>query len=275
MKEKHLYAIILVLALALAIVTTYLFTIVLPYTQRLASRVEPQGGGVWSSVEKSYPVRITWEQQGAQLRTIAVTGWGRASAKPNQAKLSLGVMSQETTATEALAKNSESMNNVIEALKASGIPEEDIETSGFSIYPRYSSYGETLIGFEVNHMLKITTTKLDGVGEIIDRAVEAGANRVQMVYFTFTEDKLNELRELARQGAVEDAKVRAETIADSLEIKIIGVAGATEETGYYPSPYYYEYSLYVPAAPIPAPSPIMPPTEVEVTVMIRVTYIIE
>jgi len=70
-------------------------------------------------------------------------------------------------------------------------------------------------------------------------------------------------------------KSQGGTTAASLGVKIIRVASA-DETGYYLSPYYYDYgySFAVPA-PIPAPPRIMPPTEVEVTVTIRVTYIIE
>ena len=263
MKEKHLYAIILVLALALASVVGYVIAL-FPQSQRV------EYGG--TSERTGAPIVVyALGGQEAQLRTIAVTGVGRASAKPNQAQLRVGARSQETTATEALAKNAESMNMVIEALKGMGIPEKDIETAYFSVYPRYSTYGETIIGFEATHMLSVTTTNLDKVGEIIDKAIGAGANSVEGIYFTFTEDKLQELNEQARQRAVEDAKAKAETTAASLGVKIIGVASA-DETGYYPTPRYYEYAF---VAPIPAPTPIMPPTEVEVTVTIQVTYIIE
>jgi len=269
LREKQLYALILVLAIALAGVVGCVIALVLPIQS--SARASAEYGRL--SEPTGVPIVYAVEGQEAQLRTIAVTGMGRASAKPNQAQLRLGARSQETTATETLAKNAESMNKVIGALKGMGIPEKDIETSYFSLYPRYSTYGETLIGFEATHMLSVTTTSLDKVGEIIDGAVEAGANSVGGVYFTFTEDKFQELNEQARQGAVEDAKAKAETIATSLAVKIIGVASATEETGYYPSPYYYPYDIAVIGAS--PPTPIMPPTEVEVTVTIRVTYIIE
>ncbi len=253
-KEKQLYGIILVLAVALAGVSGYLIAVV-QYNQH--------------SEPEFYPI-IGGQEQGTQLRTIAVAGLGRASAKPNLAELRLGAVTQATTATEALTKNAESMNKVIGALKAMGIPEDDIETSRFGLYPRYSS-GGYLIGFETTHVLRVTTPNLDKVGQIIDRAVEAGANRVEGVYFTFTNEKLQELNNLARQGAVKDAKAKAETIANTLGVKIVGVAAATEETYYY-YPYRYEALLDVAAVP---PTPIMPPTEVEITVMVKVTYIIE
>ena len=264
-RGKQLYGIILVLAVALASVGGYLVAVV-QQGQRGQYSQSPQ-----YSEPRVYPVIIGGSEQGAQLRTIAVAGLGRASAKPNQAELRLGAVTEATTATEALAKNAEFMNKVIGALKAMGIPEEDIETSRFGLYPKYSSYGRTIIGFEVTHMLRVTTTSLDKVGQIIDGAVGAGANRVEGVYFTFTKEKIEELKTLARQGAVEDARAKAETIAESLGVTIIGVASATEETYHYP--YRRLIETYA-TAPVP-PTPIMPPTEVEITVMVRVTYIIE
>jgi len=262
-REKQLYGIIIVLAVALASLSGYLVAL-FQQGQHVQYCASPE-----YNETKLYPI-VVGEEQGTQLRTIAVTGLGRASAKPNQAELRLGAVTEATTATEALTKNADSMNKVIEALKAMGIPEEKIETSYFGLYPKYSSYG-TLVGFEVTHMLRVTTTSLDKAGQIIDGAVEAGANRVEGVYFTFTKDKTEELNTLARQRAVDDARAKAETIAKSLLVKIIGVASATEETYYYP--YSGRFEVY--PTPAPPPTSIMPPTEVEITVMIRVTYIIE
>ena len=265
-REKQLYAIVLVLAVTLAGTIGYLSALVV---------LVPPGANSGEYTESSqYELSFPSALVGSEQRTISVAGLGRASAKPNQIELRLGVETQETNATDALEKNAELMDRLIGALKGMGILEEDIETSRFSIHPRYTTYGNKLIGFEVNHMLRVVTTNLDQVGQLIDRAVEAGANRVEGVYFTFTKDILQGLTELARQWAVEDARSRAETIADSLGVEIIGVASA-DETSYYPSSYYEGISFAV-TAPAPAPpTPIMPPTEVEVTVMIRVVFMIE
>jgi len=212
---------------------------------------------------------ITNEQgQGTSLKTIVVTGLGEVAAKPSLAELRLGASTQAPTATEALANNAEVMNRVIEALKSMNIPAEDIETSRFNLRPRYSSYGGTLIGFEVTHLLRVTTTDMDGVGRIIDEAVDAGANKIEMICFTIAKDELEDLNTLARQRAVEDARAKAGIIADSLGVKIVGVAGAVEEAY---TPYRgYEYLDVAVAA-----TPIMPPTELQITVAVKVTFMIE
>lgn len=210
-----------------------------------------------------------YSAQGKQLRTIVVTGLGRASAKPDKAELRLGVSTQAATATEALTKNAESMNRVIETLKIMGILEKDIETSRFTLRPKYEPRREKLVGLEAVHILRVTTTNLDRVGEIIDKTVEAGANRIDVAIFTFKKEKLNELKKLARQRAVMDAKDKAETIANALGVKIVGIASAVEDV--------------YPRAPRPGPEEaalvasmrVMPPTEVEIRVIVRVTFIIE
>lgn len=255
MRERQLYGIILALAVALAGLGGYLIALVR----------HGQGG------QQGGPETVPFIEpsQGAQPRTIVVAGLGRAAARPNLAGLRLGVATQATTAAEALAQNAESMGRVIEAMKAMGIPEEDIETARFSLYPRYSR--ETLIGFEAAHILELTTTDLDRVGRLIDGAVGVGANRVETVYFAFTEGRIEELSSLARQRAVEDARAKAEAIASSLGVRIVGIASAVEEA-YRP---YREEWYGAPPVPTPPPTPIVPPTEVEVTVMIKVTFIIE
>ncbi len=210
--------------------------------------------------------------QGEKVRTIRVTGQGKAAFKPNQAIIYVGVKTHGLTAGEAVSRNSEVINRVVDALKDLEIPEEDIETTSYNLYPRYSTDGE-IIGFEARHMLKVKLLDMKEIGRIIDGAVGAGANQVGGVYFSFTDEKLEELNKLARQRAVENAKSRAKAIAESLGVEIIGVMEASE------SIYRYEpsitYGLEKGPLPVPAPTTIITPSELEVTVTVQVTFIIE
>jgi hypothetical protein len=258
--RKRYYGIILLLLIALSGVSGYLLAL----AQHSSSDVESNPLG-----RSEVHYIITNEQgQGTSLKTIVVTGLGEVATKPSLAELRLGASTQAPTATEALANNAEVMNRVIEALKSMNLPEEDIETSRFNLSPRYSSYGGTLIGFEVTHLLRVTTTDLDRVGRVIDEAVDAGANKIEMVCFTVAKDELEGLNTLARQRAVEDARTKAGTIADSLGVKIVGVAGAVEEA-YTPYRGYYGVESTIGA------TPIMPPTELQITVAVKVTFMIE
>jgi hypothetical protein len=196
---------------------------------------------------------------------ITVMGLGVASAKPDQAELRLGVSTKAATASEALTKNAESVNQIREKIKSLGVSETEIETARFFLRPSYSRMEERLEGFMIDHILGIIVPDLDRVGEIIDKAVEAGANRVDMIMFTFRKDTVEELKKQARRNALTDVKARAETIAESLGVKIVGITVAVEDA----YPYMEDVRMRGLAA---TGTPITPPTEREMGVAVRVTF---
>ena len=83
-----------------------------------------------------------------------------------------------------MSQNSNALNSVISSLNNSGIPEDEIQTSNFSIYPVYDgtydsdgNWQQILTGYRVSNILSIQTENVDSAGEIIDAAVSSGANR--------------------------------------------------------------------------------------------------
>ena len=213
----------------------------------------------------------------SKLRTIVVTGIGQASAQPNRAASVLGVSTMAATASDALNNNSKSMNRVMDAIKQTGIKEKDIDTSRFTLRPRYThqrggkSEDRRLVGFENIHLIRVLTERNE-VSKVLDKAVEAGANQIINISFAFKKEKLQELRIEARQNAVSDARVKADIIATSLGVNIIGVASAIEDA--YPQlPRRPHVEGMVLRARVGAP--ISPPSEATAQVSLRVTYIIE
>ena len=68
---------------------------------------------------------------------IIVSGEGEAAAAPDMALISLTVLREADTARAALDAHNKAMADVLAAMKAFGINEKDLQTSGFSIQPRY------------------------------------------------------------------------------------------------------------------------------------------
>ena len=133
-------------------------------------------------------------------QTISVSGSATASSNPDTLIIVLGVESEAKTANESLSQNSNSLNSVISSLSNSGISEDDIQTSNFSIYPLYDSIKDTdgnwqqiLNGYRVSNILSIQTEKIDSAGDIIDAAVSSGANRIDNVSFQLSDDKLQHI----------------------------------------------------------------------------------
>ena len=211
------------------------------------------------------------------LRTLEVTGIGQAAAQPTRAVFVLGVSTMAATASDALTTNSSSMNRVMGAITQTGIDETAIETAMFTLRPRYTHprdgglENRRLVGFEVLHLVRVVTERNE-VSKVLDRAVDAGANRINPISFTFHKETLQELQRAARQNAVSDARAKADVIATSLGVTIVGVASAIEDPSLRPPrrPYPEGAALRTSVAP-----PIAPPSEAAVQVSLRVTYIIE
>ncbi|MCE9653317.1 MAG: SIMPL domain-containing protein [Nitrosarchaeum sp.] len=164
-------------------------------------------------------------------KVISVTGTATSSVAPDLANISFGVETQEKTAKDALASNSELMNTVIDAIKKVGITDSEISTSQFSIYPVYNYYQEKdtgkniqeLIGYKVSNIINVKTEKLDSVASIIDGAVGAGVNRVDSVFFSLSPEVASKLKDDLLAQAVLNAKSKAEIALTPLNYKVIGV----------------------------------------------------
>lgn len=153
---------------------------------------------------------------------INVVGTASKGTDPDTLVVRLGVTTEAETAKEALDKNAVQMDGVIGALLDSGVSEDDISTSQFNLRPIYRGhddgirYQETIVGYSVSNRVTVETMLLDAAADIIDRSVNAGANRVDSVQFMVSPEKHDEITRELVDAAVLDAKSRAQEILDPL-----------------------------------------------------------
>ena len=161
----------------------------------------------------------------AETATLTVNGEGSVYQSPDMATINLGVTTTAETAAEALGKNSEAMNAVIERLKAAGIESKDLQTLGLSVNPNWessSSYssgsGSKLAGYVATNMLMLRVTDLEKLGPLLDASVADGANTLNGVTFGLIDPRpaVDEARKLA----VVDARARAELLAEAAGVKL-------------------------------------------------------
>jgi uncharacterized protein YggE len=179
-------------------------------------------------------------------QTISVSGSATASSNPDTLVIVLGVESEAKTANESLSQNSNSLNSVISSLTNSGLSEDDIQTSNFSIYPMYDSikdfngnWQQVLTGYRVSNILSIQTDKIGSAGNIVDAAVSSGANRVDNVSFQLSDGKLQKISDDLIADAINDATQKAEKALVPLKQKIVGVKSVVIHDNvvpYYDSP---------------------------------------
>jgi uncharacterized protein YggE len=173
--------------------------------------------------------------------TIFVSGSATAHTKTDKVIISLGVETTDKTAEKALLSNSNLMNKVMDALKQSGVQQNETSTSAFSIKPNYnySKYGDrgNLSGFTVSNSIQIESSSINNVSQWIDTAVQAGANTVNDVYFSVSEEKLHNIKNMLLKEAVANAKTKADIVAAASGLNIDGIKSITVgEIGIPPVP---------------------------------------
>ncbi|MFT4783996.1 MAG: hypothetical protein ACI9IV_001739 [Paracoccaceae bacterium] len=166
--------------------------------------------------------------------TISVQGTGVIAAKPDMATVRVAVTTEDTQAGRALSLNSERMTRVLSALTRAGVAPRDMQTSGLSLQPRWTSRqdrasGAPLIdGFTVVNQLVVDVQVLDQLGELLDVVVREGANGFQDLRFGLREAEA--LRDTARALAVADARRKAEIYAQAAGVTL-GAPELISETG--------------------------------------------
>ncbi|MEM2127312.1 MAG: SIMPL domain-containing protein [Candidatus Bathyarchaeia archaeon] len=168
-----------------------------------------------------------------QSKTISLSGTGTSYAKANQATLTLGVQTENSSASVAVEENARLMTSIVSALKSLGIGEERMETVSYGINPIYDSNWQKVIGYRVVNLIRVRLQELDLIGKAIDVASRAGANRIDGISFGLSSDLQEQLKLEAYRKAINDASTKAKLIAEMLNLKITGVLSFTESV-YYP-----------------------------------------
>lgn len=155
-------------------------------------------------------------------RTISLSGHGEVKSAPDMAYVTTGVTTQAATAAEALAANTAAMNTLFTALKDAGIEEKDMQTSNFMVQPRYD-YNDgkqppLLVGYDVSNTVTVTVRKLEGLGALLDKVVQAGSNQINGITFDISKPDaaMDEARKLAAADAAHKAKIYAEAMGVTL-----------------------------------------------------------
>jgi uncharacterized protein len=173
-------------------------------------------------------------------QTITVVGSGTASVAPDIARVIVGVEIVAPTVAEAVEQNESAMAAVLAALRAAGIANRDIQTTNYSI--NLERYGEPLPrpeesgteaeanwNYRFSNMVTVTVRDLDAVAEVVAAVVEAGANNIWGV--SFTVEDMSAAQAEARGDAIEDARARAEALAELSGVTLGPVMSISEVVG--------------------------------------------
>src|SRR5579875_1231202 len=196
--------------------------------------------------------------------TVEVTGQGEATGTPDTATLDLAVVTNAPSASAALDENDAAMSALQAVFAGAGVPAA-LQSTGLSLAPSVGPNGVP-DGFAAEHDLAVVLHDVARAGQVIDAAVHAAGNDVQLRDISFSVSDALALRRRARVQAMEDAEAKAAQLAAGAGRSLGPIRRIVDEP-VAPSPPVYAFGPNAAAQGLP----LQPGTDV-VTVRVDVVY---
>lgn len=180
--------------------------------------------------------------KGDNLTRVVISGESIVQAQPDTAIISIAVVTQNASASEAQAENASRTEAVVRAVKAAAGQGAEVKTGGYSLQPQYSykqNESPQIVGYQARNSVVVTMGELNKVGSVIDAASRAGANTVDGLSFTLRRDR--PARSQALTEATRNAVEKARTVAEALGGRVVRIIEVQEG------------GIYRPPVPLPMP----------------------
>lgn len=164
---------------------------------------------------------------------LSVSATGEASRAPDVATASAGVVTQAADANAAMRANAAQMARVIAAIRAAGVAERDVQTTGINIHPTYSHVPNEeprITGYSASNSVSLKLRDIAKLGQVLDALVASGANNISGPGFSI--DQPGPVYDEARLKALEQARARAALYADALGLEVRRIVSISEGGGF-------------------------------------------
>ncbi len=213
---------------------------------------------------------------------ITVQGHGQIDKAPDTAKFSFTVQDEEKDTASAQDVVSKKVSAVKNDLIAVGVADKYITTADYNSYPDYQytngvcikggmcpTNQQLLKGYIVSQNVTVSVKDLSQTDIVAGVLGKDGVTSISGPNLGF-EDPHAATNE-ARAKAIADAKVQAQTLADSLGVHLVRIVSFNENSN--PSqPIYDKRMMNAALAPQAAPAPSIPTGVQTVTSDVTITY---
>jgi uncharacterized protein len=163
---------------------------------------------------------------------LVVTGNAQVFVSPDQATVRLGIVRQSPNAQTAQEQANVVAQEIINAVAKVGVPPSQIQTLRLVLSPVYaprspeSRDAPKIVAYNATNTVSVRLENLSVVGPVIDAGLKAGANQLEGVQFGLRNDLPS--RQAALKQAVEEARSKAQTMAEALRVNLVEVLEASE-----------------------------------------------
>lgn len=117
----------------------------------------------------------------AEGTLLNISANAEATRVPDVATLSAGVVTQAADGNSAMRQNAQQMDKVLAAIKAAGIAERDVQTSGVSLNPQYryaDNEAPKITGYQASNTVSLKVRDIAKLGKVLDALAAQGANQI-------------------------------------------------------------------------------------------------
>ena len=220
--------------------------------------------------------RVALAQEAAlgEAGRVVVSAEGRASAVPDMATITLGVVAEAESAQEAVAQMSQAAQAVLDRLSQEGIAARDLQTSRLSLSPswrREDGPRETppdIVGYTAETTVTARVRVLDSLGAVLDAAVGGGANQFRGLSFGLSDPQ--PVLDEARRAAVAEATRRANLYAEAAGLTLGPLLRLEEADAPGPRPVMRAEMAMADTGPVPVAE-----GELDVSAQVRMVWAID
>lgn len=157
-------------------------------------------------------VNLAEARETNQISTISIRSRVEQAVQANTAVVTVGIKAQDSKLQLAQAKVNQVMHDLVQEMVILGINKEDLQTSDFNL--NYNKDDKNIFrGYTLENNLVIKVRNIENVGQVLDKALESGANQVLGVNFTY--EGAENLKEQLLKQAIENGRKKAEIVANA------------------------------------------------------------
>ncbi len=222
----------------------------------------------------------------SNANTITLSGHGEVTAVPDIANIYFTISKDAKTVKEAQDAVALIEKKALDLLKSKGVAEKDIKTSDASFYPKYD-YSQTvcpravdtisycppgkqvITGYTASESITVKIRKTDDASVIMQGLGTTGVSNLSGPNFTIDDE--DGLKADARKKAIDDAREKAEALAEDLGVRL-GRIASFSEGGSYGGPIYYAKDAMMEQSSGSAPRAELPKGENTISSDVTITY---
>ncbi|KUE79953.1 SIMPL domain-containing protein [Aeromonas schubertii] len=191
-----------------------------------------------------------WAIEAPTAAHVSVSGVAERKVEPDMATLSVSVTALQKDGLKAKQQVDAKVAAFFGKLEGLGIKRSDVDAGNLVVSPEYQYAPEKkpqLLGYRAQRQLSVRLYQLEKLSQLMETALGAGLETVSQIEYGLKDAK--EEKEKVRLAAVEDAKAKAQSLANGFGAKL-GKIYAVEYDAQQPAPVYgRNYKMMAMAAP--------------------------